>query len=79
MSFFAMYFISAPFSPFMLIKRPLLTLHISSIISILGVWLKFIAGSNYFVALLGQFLLAILSPFILPGATVIPRRWFLKD
>jgi hypothetical protein len=53
MSFFVMYFISAPFSPYLLAKHPLLTLYLGSVVSILGTWLKFIAGANYIVALLG--------------------------
>jgi len=38
--------------------------------------LRFIAGNNYTIALVGQFLVASLNSMVLPGCSTLAAKWF---
>ena len=79
MTYFIMYLPFAPLSSWCLGKSFYWCMHFAWAITTVGVWLRVLAGSNFFFSLLGQFFIASLNSLTLPACSTLASVWFKQD
>ena len=76
LSFLILQLPMAPLSSFILRKSYHWTMMMAYILSVLGVWLRVIAGKNFFVALAGQLLIGAMNSLTLAACSTLTALWF---
>ena len=74
--FYILYVPVAPFSSWLLTKSLHNCLILSWALTVVGCWIKFAAGSNFWIALTGQAVLCLPTPIILASVSSVSSMWF---